>query len=543
MFRKRQKTKNYDAENEILLENTEELPDLNEEVKPPKKKLPGWVIIPALGVLVVIFFICSKLFGGESQTVLQLETVAVKRAEVKEDFSISGMVNSEKTKVFYSPVNAPILECNAEVGQTVKAGDVLVKYDITTLERDNQQSELNSLSTKYTNQDTVEQANRAAASTAAAESQASSSVQSLKKQIQDKQAEVDSLQSIAASSQSEAAKNAAAAAEIQKKMQENLDNQSKQKAIKENAERELKDMSSTDTKYNELMSTAQQATNNLSNLEIAYRELENKLSAVGSSDASGTAQVLEADKQELAALKSSLTEMQNSSQSGGTATGTTNAQKKNMQVAENLAELTQLTTEELLSKGKEGIKAEFDGIISDVQVVEGTSAVQGGQLFTLVSNQDVAVELEVSSNDFDKLIIGTKATVKIGQKTYEGTLTSVDKIALPNAKGNPVIGAEVHIDNPDDEIYIGVNAKVAMTVAEKKNALSLPNEVVNTSAEGDFVYVIEGGIVKKQTVDLGVASDNMVEIVSGLKEGDQVISDVSGDVEEGMQAIAISGEE
>ena len=46
-------------------------------------------------------------------------------------------------------------------------------------------------------------------------------------------------------------------------------------------------------------------------------------------------------------------------------------------------------TEELLNKGREGIKAEFDGIIANVQAVEGSSAVQGGELFTLVSSKDV----------------------------------------------------------------------------------------------------------------------------------------------------------
>jgi len=533
MFKKKQQQENYSSEEDILLDDTEEeLPEFDEEIKPPKKKMPGWVIIPVLAILILVFYIGSRVFGGASQSVAQLETVKVKKDDVKEEYTTSGTVNSEKTKVFYSPVNAPVLICNAEVGEAVKAGDLLVTYDTTTLERDNRQSELNALSTKYSNQDTVEQASRSAASAAAAESQTASSIAGVKKQVQTKQAEVDSLQSIANSSQSEAAKNAAAAAEIEKKMTENLDNQSKQRAVKENAEREPQDASA-----------AAQATNELANLEIAYRDLENKLATVGSTDASGTAQALEAAKQELASLQNSLSELQNSSQSGGAATGTTEAQKKNMQVAENLNELTQLSTEELLAKGKEGIKAEYDGIISDVQVAEGTSAVQGGQLFTLVSNQDVAVKLEVSANDFDKLSTGTQAVVKIGQKTYQGTLTSIDKIALTNEKGNPVIGAKVHINNPDDDIYIGVNAKVTMTVAEQKNALCLPNEVVNTSADGDFVYVIENGIVKKQMVELGVASDSSVEIVSGLKEGDQVISDVSGDLDEGMAAIAVSSEE
>ena len=46
-------------------------------------------------------------------------------------------------------------------------------------------------------------------------------------------------------------------------------------------------------------------------------------------------------------------------------------------------------------------------------------------------------------------------------------------------------------------------------------------------------------MVEKQPVELGIASDSQVEIQSGLKEGDQVISDVSGEVREGMKATGI----
>ena len=57
--------------------------------------------------------------------------------------------------MFYCPVNAPIAQCNVKVGQVVKAGDLLVSFDTTNLERDNQQSELNTLSAKYSSQDAV----------------------------------------------------------------------------------------------------------------------------------------------------------------------------------------------------------------------------------------------------------------------------------------------------------------------------------------------------------------------------------------------------
>ncbi len=508
-----------------------------EELKPKKKKLPGWAIIPIFAVVALIFFVASK-FSSTSGKPTELAVIEVEKGNIKEVYNTSGTVESEKTKVFYSPVNAPVQAFNAKVGQAVKEGDLLVSFDVTNLDRDNQQSQLNVLSTKYTNQDAAQQSSRAAESAAQAKAQAASSVQGVKDQIAQKEAEISQLEQAAQSAAGEAQANSAKAAQLQQKYQQNQDDQTRKKADKANKELELQGNKEGTPEYNALVDEIKQLTTEIGELEVEGRSLEQQISQIGSVDASGTAQALAAARQELDGLKSSLSQMENS----GTVTadtGLTGAQVKNMQVSENLAELSALSTEELLAKGREGIKAEFDGIISDVQSAEGSEAVQGGQLFTIASNKDVVVKLEVSANDFDSLSEGNTAQIKIGKKTYQGTLTSIDKIALPNDKGNSVIGARVHIDNPDDDIYIGVSAKVSMTSAEKKDVLCLPNEVVNTSTDGDFVYIIQNGTVKKQMVELGVASSSKVEIESGLKAGDQVIADVSGELKEGMKATGV----
>ena len=64
-------------------------------------------------------------------------------------------------------------------------------------------------------------------------------------------------------------------------------------------------------------------------------------------------------------------------------------------------------------------------------------------------------------------------------------------------------------------------------------------EVINTAADGDFVYVLQGGVVKKQPVELGVLSGSRAEIISGLEEGAEVVSDTGGNITEGMKASAV----
>ena len=77
-----------------------------------------------------------------------------------------------------------------------------------------------------------------------------------------------------------------------------------------------------------------------------------------------------------------------------------------------------------------------------------------------------------------------------------------------------------------------------MTVSEANDVLVVPTEVINTSSDGDFVYVIENGTVLKKPVELGTASTTQIEIKSGLKKGDKVVNDLNVDIKEGMKAVA-----
>ena len=58
-------------------------------------------------------------------------------------------------------------------------------------------------------------------------------------------------------------------------------------------------------------------------------------------------------------------------------------------------------------------------------------------------------------------------------------MTRMSHIAVQNEKGIPVISATVSIDDPDDDIFLGVDAKVKIHAASAKDVVTLPVEVVN----------------------------------------------------------------
>lgn len=219
----------------------------------------------------------------------------------------------------------------------------------------------------------------------------------------------------------------------------------------------------------------------------------------------------------------------------------TKEEKEKMEITNNLSELDQMSAKELVQAAKKGISADFNGVISKVSVVEGSTTALGTELFTLQNTDNVDVNVNISKYDYDKVKEGQKAEITLAGKTYEGEVKSVSHIATQNEKGASLISADVKILNPDEEIFIGVDAKVTIQAEQARDVLVIPAEVVNIGKEGSFCYVLENDVIIRKDITTGISSDDYVEVIDGLAEGDEVIRDL-GDLEEGMSAEAVTGQ-
>ncbi len=252
-------------------------------------------------------------------------------------------------------------------------------------------------------------------------------------------------------------------------------------------------------------------------------------------DTSALEAELEKASNTLAELQSRLSSQQAVAESDPSAV--TAEEKEKMEITNNLSELDQMSAQELVEAAKKGIKADFNGVITKVSVVEGATTALGTELFTLQNTDKINVNVNVSKYDYDKLKEGQSADITLAGKTYEGEVTSISHVATQNEKGASLISADVRIKNPDDDIFLGVDAKVTIHAEEADDVVVLPSEVVNIGKDGSFCYIIENGVITRRDIITGISSDDYVEVTEGIKEGDEVIRDL-GSLEEGMQAEA-----
>ena len=245
-------------------------------------------------------------------------------------------------------------------------------------------------------------------------------------------------------------------------------------------------------------------------------------------------------EEELAEFQSDLSEQKGIKNSTESTMMTADA-KKQAEASKELQALKSAEVTDAVAQVSDGIKADFAGIVTGVKPVDGSNVENGGELFTVSSIEKVCVDVSFSKSDLEKIEEGQKAVATIAGKQYEGTVTRISRAAAKNEKGASIIQGEIHIDNPDTDLYLGVDARVMVEGNKAENVVMIPIEAINIGKDGSFVYVVTDGMVQKRMVTAGISSDEYTEIKKGLEVGEQVIISVDAGIEEGMAVNPVEG--
>lgn len=534
-----------------------------------KKHRKIWkIVIPvaAIAVIICVMGINSAKSAEEALTnAMKVESITAVKGDVSETVETNGTVVSGEQKMIFSPVNAQVETADFQTGDLVKEGQKLVTFNLKDLEEQNQKAELTVKANQLGYQDTVNKSNEAAVRQAQAQAEANS----LQGQVDAKKQEIADLTAAIsgqAKEQEEAAKRQQEEIQAQQKEQQKELKKAEKalekakaaydKAVMEQQTAQVNFDAAAASGKEEELETAREALNRanekLAEAKGAYEAAQEAVNAL-----SGQTETVQPVSQELAegnvtteqqqrleAAQAELSELQaklegQKSIAEADAGTLSSAARAQMQTNNNLAELESQSLEELILQGQQGISAEFNGVISEKQVMEGATVSQGMQLFTLQSIDNVNVEVTLSKNVYDKVKEGQKAEITFAGNTYEGTVSRISRIAENGAAGTNQaavaaagIQATVHLDHPDDNIFLGVDAKVKILAAEAKDVVILPIEAVNIGKDGTFCWVCEDGILTKRIITTGITSDECAEITEGIEEGEQVIAD-PGNHEEG----------
>ena len=177
------------------------------------------------------------------------------------------------------------------------------------------------------------------------------------------------------------------------------------------------------------------------------------------------------------------------------------------------------TTKKLETEMKNAeVRSPIDGILTNVQTIDGELVSDGNELFT-VSSRKTYVRGEVNEEDVGEVKPGMKAKVQLyayRTRTFAGRVTSIQPAADPTTQRYTVV---LEMENPPDNMMVGMTGEMNIITGVHQNALLVPTRALLV----DQALVANGGMVQRRTVNVGFRTLDFSEALSGLADGDRLI--------------------
>ncbi len=186
------------------------------------------------------------------------------------------------------------------------------------------------------------------------------------------------------------------------------------------------------------------------------------------------------------------------------------------------------------------VRAPFAGTLSKISLKVGDSAGSGSSIATLITKQNTAV-LSVNEVDAAKIKVGQKATLTfdaIEDLSLSGVVSQIDSAGTVS-QGVVTYSVKITFDTQDVRVKTGMSVNATIQTQVKTDVLMVPSAAVRSQGtSGHYVQMFDTPIAstggaqgelsstapRSQTVETGISDDTSTEVVSGLKESDQIIT-------------------
>jgi HlyD family secretion protein len=170
------------------------------------------------------------------------------------------------------------------------------------------------------------------------------------------------------------------------------------------------------------------------------------------------------------------------------------------------------------------IVSPVNGFVSKRSVDPGAFVSQNATIVDVVDISRVRLVVNVVERDLKELQAGDDAQVEVDAypgERFKGRIARVAPVLDPATRTAPI---EIEIANADFRLKPGMYARVGITTDVKKETLVVPINAVADLGGRRGVFQHMNGVAVFRTVELGTENDDVVEVLAGLNDGDQVIT-------------------
>jgi multidrug efflux pump subunit AcrA (membrane-fusion protein) len=178
-------------------------------------------------------------------------------------------------------------------------------------------------------------------------------------------------------------------------------------------------------------------------------------------------------------------------------------------------------------------------VMNSTAMVGAMASPQAGPLFRIIANSEIELDVEVPSLQVPKLSPGATARITVDDGPERN-----GRVRLVEAEINQrtQLGrARLSVDK-DPSLRVGIFARATID-ASRSCGISVPRSSIIYQTEGTSVQVVRNNVIDTRRVQLGLLSDNTVEIREGILEGDTVVANAGTSLHDGDQVKTIIAEE
>jgi len=188
------------------------------------------------------------------------------------------------------------------------------------------------------------------------------------------------------------------------------------------------------------------------------------------------------------------------------------------------------------------VLAPASGTLTTMNGVEGSYISNSMPLATVVSTAQMRVTASVSEALVPKLVIGGTADVYVSSldKTFPATIRSVDRAANMQTQLYTVV---LELPADAEGLMSGMFADVTLHTDMSENTIVVPTEAILTSNDVQYVYVVEDGVARYTEVTTGLTGSGVTEVLTGLKEGQQLVTVGQAYLADGEPVRIVGGED
>jgi HlyD family secretion protein len=472
----------------------------------------------------------SKAAG--TTPVSNVSTAAVQRGSLAASVNAAGNITAHQQADLSFGQSATVKTINVKVGDRIKAGQVLAEQDTSdlALQLRNAEVSLKVAQAKYaqaknpnTEQDIataraqLESAQAAFDKLKAGPSQAD--LASSQAQVASAQAAYDAAVKSAGTTSSSAASTAAAFEKARialEKAQGDYDKVSWRGDVAASSQAQALQSATIDYEqaraaYDAQAATAASSAN--SSLAQARSQLQQAQSNLSKLQNQVTAADVAASQAQLTQAKNNLDKL------------LAGPDANSLDIAQSGVDQAQISLDQAkLKLAQAQIVAPFDGVVTQVNIKLGQNA-SSASAIQIADLDNLEIVVNMAEVDVNRAKVGQEAVVTLDavpDVTLQGT---VSLIAPAGVMSQGVVNYPVTIalKNPPAGVKTGMTANLNIIVDQRDNVLTVPNRAVRTQGRQKVVTVLFEGQNIQVPVQTGLSNDTSTEIVSGLKEGDEVV--------------------